>query len=269
MTQDIVSVIMPTYNTGNLLIGSITSILNQTYKYLELIIIDDCSSDENTINILNSFSQKDSRIKLTFLEKNQGPSYARNLAIKQATGRYIAFCDSDDQWAFDKLERQLKLMSDKDCALSCSSYFICDEYRRIIGINIPSKHITFKMMKRDNKIGCTTAIYDTFKLGKKFYMPKLYKSEDWGLFLQIMMECKHCYAYTTKPLAYYCVRDNSLSSNKISMIKYNLEVYQKILGYNKIKSCLVFVFLFIPSYISKILKRKYDSYKLFSKGKRE
>ena len=267
MTQDIVSVIMPTYNTGNLLIGSINSILNQTYKYLELIIIDDCSSDENTIHILKSFSQKDSRIRLTFLKRNQGPSYARNLAIKQATGRYIAFCDSDDQWALDKLEKQLKLMSDKDCALSCCSYYICDTNKNIIGINIPPKHITLNQMKKDNKIGCTTAIYDTKKLGRKFYMPNIYKSEDWGLFLQIIMECKHCYAYTTKPLAYYCVRDNSLSSNKISMIRYNIAVYEKILGYGKAKAHLCFFTHFIPSYLRKVIKRKIDSYKLLNLSK--
>ena len=122
-------------------------------------------------------------------------------------------------------------------------------------------------MKRDNKIGCTTAIYDAIRLGKKFYMPKLYKSEDWGLFLQIIKESKNCYAYIKKPLAYYCVRENSLSSNKVSMIKYNIAVYQKILGYSRIKSYLAFAFLFIPSYINKILKRKHDSYKLDNKKK--
>lgn len=265
--KGLVSVIMPTYNTGTLLINSINSILVQTYSYLELIIIDDHSTDEETKKILESFSKKDYRVKIIYLEKNHGPSYARNIAIREAMGQYIAFCDSDDRWAIDKLELQIRLMQEKQCSLSCSSYYICDINQNIIGINIPPEHITLNLMKRDNKIGCTTAIYDAIRLGKKFYMPKLYKSEDWGLFLQIIKESKNCYAYIKKPLAYYCVRENSLSSNKVSMIKYNIAVYQKILGYSRIKSYLAFAFLFIPSYINKIFKRKHDSYKLDNKKK--
>ena len=263
--KGLVSVIMPTYNTGILLISSINSILKQTYSDLELIVVDDCSSDKETKNILEEFSLKDNRIKVILLDSNHGPSHARNIAIDEASGQYIAFCDSDDRWAEDKLEKQIELMATKQCSLCCSSYYICDIHQTIKGINIPPKHITFNLMKRDNKIGCTTAIYDTIKLGKKFYMPNLYKSEDWGLFLQIIMECKDCYAYTEKPLAFYCLRDKSLSSNKASMIKYNIAVYQKILGYNKIKSYFAFAFLFIPSYIYKIFKRKYDSFRLIYK----
>lgn len=92
-------------------------------------------------------------------------------------------------------------------------------------------------------------------------MPKLYKSEDWALFLQIIKACKDCYAYTEEPLAYYYIRSESLSSNKFSMIKYNIAVYQKILGYNLIKAYAAFLLCFIPSYFLKIMKRKIDSYR--------
>ena len=96
-------------------------------------------------------------------------------------------------------------------------------------------------------------------------MPKLYKSEDWALFLQIIKACKDCYAYTEEPLAYYCLRSESLSSNKLSMIKYNLAVYQEILGYNPIKAYTTFLLGFIPSYFKKIIRRKIDSYKYLKK----
>ena len=265
MANNIVSVIMPTYNTGKLLFGSINSVLNQTYSNIELLIVDDCSSDEETKKILNDFSLKDCRVNVTYLKSNHGPSYARNIAIEKATGRYIAFCDSDDKWHPEKIEKQIDLMEKKNCALCCSAYCICDIHNNIVGINIPPKHITLNQMKYDNKIGCTTAIYDIKKLGKKYYMPKLYKSEDWALFLQIIKACKDCYAYTEEPLAYYYIRSESLSSNKFSMIKYNIAVYQKILGYNLIKAYAAFLLCFIPSYFLKIMKRKIDSYRYLKK----
>ncbi len=265
MANNIVSVIMPTYNTGKLLIGSINSVLNQTYSNIELLIVDDCSSDEETKRILNDFSQKDCRVNVTYLKSNHGPSYARNIAIEKATGRYIAFCDSDDRWHPAKIEKQIDLMEKKNCALCCSAYCICDINNNIVGINIPPKHITLNQMKYDNKIGCTTAIYDIKRLGKKYFMPKLYKSEDWALFLQIIKACKDCYSYTEEPLAYYYLRSESLSSNKLSMIKYNLAVYQEILDYNPIKAYTTFLLGFIPSYFKKIIRRKIDSYKYLKK----
>lgn len=96
-------------------------------------------------------------------------------------------------------------------------------------------------------------------------LPVLYKSEDWALFLQIIKACKDCYAYTEEPLAYYCLRSDSLSSNKLSMIKYNLAVYQEILGYNLIKAYAAFLLCFIPSYFLKIMRRKIDSYRYLKK----
>ena len=96
MKTDLVSVIMPTYNTGSILTESIDSILNQTYKNLELIITDDKSDDETTLAILRSYMLKDKRVKVFFLDENKGTGYARNNSIKNAQGQYIAFCDSDD-----------------------------------------------------------------------------------------------------------------------------------------------------------------------------
>ena len=115
-------------------------------------------------------------------------------------------------------------------------------------------------MKRDNKVGCLTAIYDVQMLGRKFFMPTIRKRQDWALFLQIIRECKVCYAYPDKPLAYYCMRRNSISSNKMSLMKYNIAVYKEILGFHPIKANLYFFTLFLPTYGVKILKRKFDSY---------
>lgn len=261
MSEELVSVIMPTYNAGKFLADSIDSILRQTHKNLELLITDDASTDAETIRILKSYACKDPRVNVLFQKENRGPGYARNQSIARAQGRYIAFCDSDDRWEADKLEEQIKYMDKHHCALCCASYIVCDENSNNIGINIPPSVITYNMLKRDNKVGCLTAIYDTKMLGKKFFMPAIRKRQDWGLFLTIMKECKVCYVYTQKPLAYYRKRKGSVSSQKSSLIRYNVIIYQEILGYNKFKSYLYFALLFVPTYFAKVIKRKADSIK--------
>lgn len=257
----LVSVIMPTYNAGKYLADSISSILDQTYLDLELLITDDGSTDPVTLDILHKIEEKDSRVDVLYLDHNHGAGYARNKSIERAKGRYIAFCDSDDRWTLDKLEKQIAFMNQKQCALSCASYIIFNfDEQKTVGINITPPKITFSMMKRDNKIGCLTAIYDTQLLGRKYYMPTLRKRQDWALFLQILKDCKVCYSYPHHPLAVYCRHRHSISSSKISLAKYNIAVYRKILGYGWMKACFYFAFLFLPTYFLKLMKRELDSY---------
>jgi glycosyltransferase involved in cell wall biosynthesis len=265
MQQDLVSVIMPTYNAGKFLSGSIDSILNQTYQHLELLITDDHSTDPDTLNVLKEYSSKDKRVKVEYLNDNHGPGYARDRSIDRAQGRYIAFCDSDDRWFPEKLEQQIRFMAQKDCALSYTSYITCDDNNHETGIVIAPPRVSFNMMKRDNKIGCLTAVYDVAKLGKKYFMPTLRKRQDWALFLTIIRKCRMAYGIT-EPLAYYRQRPHSISSNKLSLIKYNVKVYQTILGYSKAKAYLYFFCLFLPTYQAKVIKRRHDS-KLYLQGK--
>ena len=254
---------MPTFNAGKFLADSIESILGQTYKELELLITDDGSSDALTLQILQEYERKDSRVKVEYLQGNHGPAYARNLSIGRAEGRYIAFCDSDDRWMPEKLERQIRFMVEKDCALSYSSYIVCDDTNEEIGITIAPKRLSFNMLKRDNKVGCLTAIYDVEKLGKKYYMPQLRKRQDWGLFLTILRDCRMAYGIT-EPLAWYCHRSRSVSSNKLSLITYNIKVYETVLNYPRWKAVLYFFCLFLPTYYAKVMKRKRDSRKYLS-----
>lgn len=256
---------MPTYNASQFLADSIESVLSQTYTNLELLITDDCSSDE-TQNILQKYAQKDSRVKVEYLKENFGPGIARNKSIERAEGRYIAFCDCDDRWFPDKLEKQIAHMTRKDCALCSSSYLICNENNEVTGINISPKHITLGMLKRDNKIGCLTAVYDTRRLGRKFLMPSIRKRQDWGLFLNILKECGVCYAIT-EPLAVYRNRTGSISSRKFPLVKYNVRIYHDILGYSWPQSLFYFLFFFLPTYGTKVLKRKVDSYRLMKQIK--
>ena len=223
MGERLVSVIMPSYNGAKHLAASIDSILGQTYKNLELLITDDHSDDEQTLNILKRFCEQDSRVNVLYLDSNHGPGYARNKSIERAKGRYIAFCDSDDRWAPDKLERQIAFMDEKHTALSYTSYIICDD---------------------DDE--------------EEDFMPSIRKRQDWGLFLSILRDCHTAHAIK-EPMAYYRNRQNSVSSNKLGLIKYNILIYQKVLGFSKLKSHLYFFCLFTPTHLIKILKRSIDS----------
>ena len=259
MNEGLVSVIMPTYNASKYLADSIESILAQTYTHLELLITDDCSTD-GTRDILKHYAKKDQRVKVEFLTENSGPGIARNKSIERAKGRYIAFCDCDDRWLPEKIEKQLRHMTKHDCALCSSSYLVCDENNNITGVNISPSYLTLRMMKRDNKIGCLTAIYDIRRLGHKYYMPAIRKRQDWALFLNILKDCQICYCLT-EPLAYYRQRKYSVSSDKLSLIKYNVNVYETVFGYSKLQAYCFFLFCFLPTYYQKVLKRKKDSKK--------
>ena len=258
MYGELVSVIMPTHNSSKFLAASIESVLNQTYHNLELLITDDCSTD-STRDMLKSYAETDCRIKVEYLTEHGGPAVTRNKSIERATGCYIAFCDSDDRWFPDKLEKQIRHMDKYHCALSSTSYLICNEEGQVSGVVYSPPQLTLREMKRDNKIGCLTAVYDVKQLGHKYYMPAIRKRQDWALFLNILKNCQICYCLK-EPLAYYSHhRNGSVSSDKLGLIKYNVAIYETAFGYSKLKSWFYFLFLFLPTYSYKKLKVKYDS----------
>jgi glycosyltransferase involved in cell wall biosynthesis len=257
MSKELVSVIMPTYNASKYLADSIESILSQTYADLELLITDDCSTDA-TLDILCRYAQQDERVKVEYLQANSGPGVARNKSIERAQGHYIAFCDSDDRWMPNKLEKQISLMTEKKCAMCNTSYIICNEADQVVGINYAEPRTSFAMQKHDNKIGCSTLIYDVQLLGHKFYMPAQRKRQDWALTLNILKECRLCFA-VSEPLVCYRQRSHSVSSNKLSLVKYNVRIYEDVLGFPRWKAYLYFFSVFMPTYLLKILKRRRDS----------
>ena len=241
----LVSIITPSFNSGRFIKETIESIIAQTYTNWELLITDDCSTDD-TVAIVRSYCQKDSRIKLFILQENGGAGHCRNHSIANAKGRFIAFCDSDDYWNPMKLEKQLRFMCDKSCALSYSSYMTITESGDIEGIRVAATHQTLFSMLCNNGIGCLSAIYDTAIVGK-IYMPTLRKRQDWGLWLILLKKCKIAYGMK-EPLAYYRVRTNSISSNKRTLIQFNVAVYREIMDFGLLQSYLYFYCLFLPSY---------------------
>lgn len=251
MKGELVSVIMPSFNASKYIGESIDSILNQTYKNLELLISDDHSTDPDTIVLLKEYAEKDPRVRIFLLPENNGPGYARNNSIKEAHGRYIAFCDSDDRWLPEKLETQLRFMKKTNCTLCFSSYFVCDKEGQHEGIVIAPSKLTLSDLKHDNKIGCLTAVYDTKPHGK-FYMPTIRKRQDWALFLTIMQKCKIAYGMV-EPLAIYRKTPEGISRNKIRLINFNAKVYQHVFGYSVLFSYIYLLLIFLPTYFFKRL----------------
>lgn len=226
MLKSLVSIIMPSYNSAKFIPTTIESVLNQAYQNWEMIIVDDTSSDSSN-DIIDDFIQRDNRIKLIKLDKNSGPAIARNRAIEEAKGRYIAFLDSDDLWTPDKLSKQISFMQKHDVALSYTGYYRIEEASGEIidRIYVPKK-VNYSELLKQNIIGCLTVIYDTEKIGK-VYMPDILKRQDFGLWLKILKKVPYAYGLD-EPLAYYRVRTTSVSSNKMLASKYNWKLYRKV-----------------------------------------
>ena len=249
MNDKLVSVIMPTYNSAKWVAESIDSVLAQTYKDIELIIADDCSTD-NTCDILRKYEAKDCRVKVLYASTNLGAGQTRNKCIEVAQGRFLAFCDSDDRWMPTKLEKQLTFLHEKDCCMVYASYITCNEQGHNTGVIIAPHKQTLFQTKCDDKIGFLTCMYDTKKIGGKMFMPALRKRQDYAYVLQILQKCQYAFGLK-EPLAYYRLHPESISANKWSLIKYEMLVWQTVFGDSKLHSFLFFCFCFMPSYLLK------------------
>ena len=240
-----VSVITACYNSEKFIEETIKSVLSQSYVDWEMIIVDDCSSDKS-IDIIQNYMKRDNRIKLIRLEVNSGAGIARNMAIKAAVGKYIAFLDSDDIWKPDKLEKQICFMKEKDCCLSYSSYVVINEKGLEQSTVIAKEHINYGIMLKNNYIGCLTAVYDTQILGKVF-MPEIRKRQDWALWLKILKKTDKAFGIK-EPLAFYRDRNDSISANKFDLLKYNWAIYKNVEGFSTLKS-IYFISQYLLIYI--------------------
>ena len=224
MENELVSIIMPTYNCAKFIGKTIESVLNQTYSNWELIIVDDCSKD-NTEEVVKAFN--DSRIKYNKLENNSGAAIARTEAMKIASGTYMAFLDSDDLWKKDKLEKQLKFMKENNYNFTCTAYEQINEAGEKLNKIIKTKtRADYNRILLDCPVGNSTVMYNVEKLGK-FEVPNIRKRNDDCLWLQILKKEKYIYGMT-EVLMEYRIRSNSISSNKFSLIKYHWQLYREI-----------------------------------------
>lgn len=191
-TSPNVSVIMPAFNSSRTLRDSAQSVLDQTFDSLELIIVDDVSADA-TLEVADDLARRDARVRVVRRERRGGPAAARNSGIALARGRFVAFCDADDQWLPHKLERQLESAASSGAALVYSAYHRVDaefngSARDFVPdgrvIRVPPR-VTYAELLRSNVIGCLTALVDRQQAGE-ISMPDIPGAEDWALWLRIL-----------------------------------------------------------------------------------
>ena len=245
-----VSIIMPYYKKSNYVDETVNSILNQTFKEFEIIIVDDELSDNST-KVLNRIKQLDKRINIFKNKKNLGAGQSRNNAINLCNGEFIAFCDCDDLWKSNKLETQLKIMHKLNLEFSHTSYEIIDKKNSKIGYRDAKENLSFLQLQKSCDIGLSTVILKKNLFdNKKFRFGETKTKEDYILWLSlakndiIIFGIKDCLVSWRKS-------KDSLSSSTFQKIYDGYKVYKVYLQYSRLKS---FYFLFRLS-LNFILKK--------------
>jgi len=238
-----VSIITPVFNRQEFLDECVQSILNQSYKNWELILIDDCSTDAS-VEMIKNYVASDNRIKACFFNKNVGAGVARNKGIEISTGRFVAFLDSDDYWHKEKLNKQIEFMLERNIDFSYTYSIKLDKNDDPSRVLLPPKIVNSFALLFNNYIKTPTAIYDTKRIGKIF-MPDFRKRQDWGLWFNILEKTKKAYCLSL-PLAYFRTSNDSLSKNKLKLLKENFNFYKMHLNKNNLVSFfLMILFLFV------------------------
>lgn len=232
----LVSVIMPSYNSGRFITKTINSVRTQTYTNWEIIIVDDCSTD-NTRMIINELMKDDPRIRYYRLEKNSGAAVARNKALRMAQGRWIAFLDSDDLWLPEKLEHQLAFMKEHDYSFSYHSYTECDENgnSRNIRISGPNK-IGRRGMLAFCWPGCLTVVYNRDTVGL-IQIEDIRKNNDYAMWLKVSRTAD-CYLLNEE-LAIYRRRQIRSIYRLPELIGWHYRLFRKAEHYDTVSSCLL------------------------------
>lgn len=243
----LISVITPVFNAEEFLDETIDSVLGQSYKNIEYLLVDDCSKD-NSPEIIKDYQKRDSRVKYIKLESNSGAAVARNTGLENATGRYIAFIDSDDVWYLNKLEKQIEYMT-KEIAFTYTKYERLSEEGKVLGAPSFPLKLNYSGLLKNTAIACSTVMIDRRIIGD-FKMPLVRKGQDTATWLEILK--KHDYAYlVNEVLSQYRTREGSLSDNKFGALKRTWNTYRNIEKLPIYKAVYYFSF-----YIFNALKRR-------------
>ena len=234
-----VSIIMASHNSAPFIAESIRSVQAQDFQDWELLVSDDASTDD-TCDVVRALQAKDDRIKLLASSVNRGPAVTRNASLTAAKGRYIAFLDSDDLWTPDKLTRQLAFMRERGLAFTYTYYTSIDEAgNRLTDIVKGQDSVTYEeLLAHKTTIGCLTVMFDTELCGRHL-MPEIRRRQDYAMWLQILRNGIKAHRLNEK-LAFYRVRSNSISSNKVRAAWYVWRVYREIEKIGVVKSAYYF-----------------------------
>lgn len=249
--SDLISIVMPSYNTAKYIEASIRSILAQTYTDWELIIVDDCSTDD-TDSIVARFD--DARIKYLKNEKNSGAAISRNRALREAKGKWIAFLDSDDIWVPDKLEKQLRFMKDNNYAFTYTDYMIQLNGEWLPYVYTGPKVVNKRRMYNYCYFSTITVMYDRERIGL-VQIADIRKNNDYAMWLQII-EKSPCYRLP-ECMSYYIKHDNSISSgSKAKLIKWHYLLFRKALNKNCVVSAILTANNMFHGVIKKIIYKQ-------------
>lgn len=221
----VVSVVMPAYNAATYLPNTVQSVLEQSFKDLELLIVDDASSD-HTFEVVEKLSATDSRITYIKLDENQGVANARNVGVQHSRGEYVAFLDSDDIWLPDKLKIQLTFMQQHQVDFSYCSYEVVDDHGTKIGERkISETKLDYHEMLKGNRIGLLTVMLSR-KIAQRYPFPEI-NHEDYACWLSIARNGTVAYLASEQILAKYRKHQTSLSANKIQAAQWTWTIYRR------------------------------------------
>lgn len=240
MTREVqVSVITPCYNAAATIQATIDSVCAQSHRDWEMIIADDGSTDGSR-DLISQAAARDSRIRPVFAKSNGGAARARNLALDEARGRYIAFLDSDDCWKPDKLEKQLAFMKKQGCAFSFTAYEYVDREGRPFGKVIAAPdQVRYRDMLKNTIVGCLTVMIDREQTGP-FHMPDLKSRQDLATWLSLLKRGYVAYGLDENLADYRISGAGSLSGNKWAAAKKTWHVYRRQERLPLAKSCWYF-----------------------------
>lgn len=235
------SVITPLYNCEKYVAETIKSVQSQTHTNWEMILVDDCSSD-STCQIVEEFVKLDSRIKLFRQPENAGAAKARTRAMRESTGRFIAYLDADDIWFPNKLEEQVKFMVDNNVGFSCTSYEVIDDAGKSLNKQVHMlPKVDYVGFLTNNLLQTVGIMVDTNIIDRELLvMPDLRRRQDAATWLQILKAGHNCYGLD-EILAQYRRANNSLSSNKFKAVKGIWFLYRKVEHLSLPFSCYCFV----------------------------
>ncbi|MEF2483652.1 glycosyltransferase family 2 protein [Vibrio mimicus] len=239
-----VSIVMPAYNAEKTISNSIYSVIRQTYKNWELLVVDDSSNDA-TSSIVQEFQKKDIRIRYIKNEGKRGVSSARNVGISLASGVYIAFLDSDDTWEDKKLELQINAMQQGSFNVSHTSYNKVSLSGVTIGHVRAKRLVTYKDMLKYNHIGNLTGIYNASAIGKVYQ--NVIGHEDYDMWLRVLSKSDSIGVDAS--LANYLVQSGSLSANKFLSASWHFNILKRECSKNIFK-----VFFYFSYYILNAIK---------------
>ena len=231
MKEALVSIITPMYKGAAFVGETIESVIAQTYPCWEMIIVDDCSPDGGAgIAVVKQYAEKDQRVKLIESKENKGSSGARNIALREAEGEYIAFLDSDDIWMPDFLQKQLDFMKEHGAPIVFSSYKRIDENTRqeILSPFIVPSVVTYSSLLKTCPIFPSTAIYDLKQVEKTYFNEDMGSlRDDYVYWLKILKQVPAAYG-NKEQLVYYRMRKQSITADKKKVILPQWKVLREV-----------------------------------------